>query len=214
MPAPDQIVWMQNLINEFCLGSLRFDKTRLYFAPEHGGIGLFDLKNCLRAQQSIWVKKAAQSSRDNWRWDLWTLGSGNNFTLPVLSNPNRHPVLSGIIESFHTLASKFYANDSNFFMSYILNNPVITISNGFPYETCDHFWSHAGNSNLFNVAKMRVKDFLLPNGTIRTLEQLNLDFGLNLSFTTYVRLASVLHHAKIKFRFPPADTGTDIGSFF
>jgi hypothetical protein len=214
MPTPEQIVWMQNLINGFCLGNLRFDKTRMYFAPDQGGLGLFDLKNCLRAQQSIWVKKAAHSSRDNWRWDLWTLGSGNIFTLPALPNPNQHPVLAGIIDSFRILACKFYATESNFFMSYILNNPLISISNGFPYETSDHFWLQAGNSNLFNVAKMRIKDFLMPNGTIHSLERLNLDYGLKLSFTTYVRLASVLHHAKTKFKFPPTGTGTDIGSFF
>jgi hypothetical protein len=213
LPDPDQLGWLQSTIDNFCLGTLRFDKSKLYLPPNQGGLGLFEIKNYLIAQQSIWVKRAAASTRDNWRYDLWVLGAGNIYTLPVVNDLIRHPILSGIISSYRSILLELNNKPDNIYNSYLLNNPVLCTNNRYPYVADFHFWNSSSTCNLPAVSRMKIGNFFSNEGNLLSLEYLNSNFNLNLTATLYMRLVSLLQGVKANFKFS-VTTGTDVGSFF
>jgi hypothetical protein len=183
----------QSKIDSFCLKNLSFAKDRLYIPPNEGGLGLINIKSLLLSQQSIWFKRAFRSSRDNWRFDMWVAGSGNCLCPDPVTLLNNGKIISaGIASSFLEFLKKYYSVSSNFLDSFVLNNPLITIENNFPWTWDEKFWSH-GSSNIFKIAHLRVRHFLL-NGKLKQLHQLNEEFTINLSPATYLRLISVFWH--------------------
>jgi hypothetical protein len=123
-PDPPTLLWMQNLINNFCTGSLRIAAEKLYLPPAKGGLGLINLRETLTAQQTIWFKRALVSSRDNWRWDLWQAGCGNCLTPdPDLLGTLTNPILYNLTLSMRQFLTKFYTKENSFLDSYVLNNP-------------------------------------------------------------------------------------------
>jgi hypothetical protein len=169
-PDPENLKWMQSLIDNFCLKNLNVSKTKLYLLPSSGGLGLIKLSDTLQGQQTIWFKKASYSTRDNWRWDLWKIGTGNCFTVPPLDTVE-HPILSTLTESFRSFLKKFYLKDANILEAYVLNNPLITLDNGFLYDLDARFWTAAGNTNIFNISQLKIKDFY-SEGKIKSVVQL------------------------------------------
>ena len=115
MPLDCQLAKMQQIIDNFCIGPLNIGKDRLYLSPDLGGIGLISIRDFLIAQHTVWIKRAQNSSRDNWRVDLYDLGFGN----PLAVNPNlidkmTHPILCGIPSSFAIFNNAFTNTSRNF----------------------------------------------------------------------------------------------------
>jgi hypothetical protein len=113
----------------------------------------------------MWFKRANLSSRDNWRWDLWRSGSGNCFCAdPEVLMESGKIITAGITFSFFEFCNHFYNNESNILDSFLLNNPVIKKSNGFPYDFSTKFWT-SGTINVFKLSRLRIRDFL-ENGKL------------------------------------------------
>jgi hypothetical protein len=205
---------MQSLIDNFCLKNLNVSKTKLYLHPSSGGLGLIKLSDTLQAQQTIWFKKASHSTRDNWRWDLWKIGAGNCFTVPPLDTVE-HPILGTLTGSFRTFLKKFYLKDANILEAYVLNNPLITLDNGFLYDLDARFWTAAGNPNIFSISQLKIKDFY-SEWKIKSLQSLNTDLNINLPLATYFRLTGILQQIKRRFliNLPPNSKAADIRCFF
>jgi hypothetical protein len=198
MPTENLINQMQFIMDNFCTGTLRISKEKLYSPPEQGGVGLINISHTLVAQQSIWFKRASISTRDNWRVVLWECGSGNCLTVdPDLLSPEGNPILFGLADSFRTFAKSFYLKDNNFLSSYILNNPCITVESGFPYPVNTRFWDNNA-ANLAIISKLKFSD-LLSNGRLKPLAVLNLETGASLSFVTYIRLSGIVSRALTLF---------------
>jgi hypothetical protein len=199
MPKEEMLDWMQSLVNNFCTGTLRISNDKLYLHPARGGLGLINLKHTLIAQQSIWFKRAAGSSRDNWRWDLWMCGSGNCLSPdPALLCPRKNPILYELVLNYRQFLLAFNTKDDNFKESFLLNNPCVDVAHGFPYNINTKFWLQNGITNLSVLAGLKVRDFLAQN-KILPYAELNGRFNLNLSFTTYIRLVGILNTAVAKF---------------
>jgi hypothetical protein len=194
-PIEDDLCWMQNSFDSFCTGNLRIGKEKLYLPLGDGGLGLINIKNALIAQQAIWFKRAAKSTRDNWRYDLWLCGSGNCLTPdPELLCQSGNPILYNLVQSFRTFSHEFYLSDNNFLDSYILNNPLFCLEEGFPYTLRTKFWLQNGTTNLAKLSRLKVRDFLV-DGKMRSFFNLNAQYEVNLSFTTYIRLTGLTNRA-------------------
>jgi hypothetical protein len=69
-PSTEMLTRIESLIVNFVLGNIKVAKDRLYISPKEGGLGLINIFSYLLGLQATWVKRAADSPRDNWRNDL------------------------------------------------------------------------------------------------------------------------------------------------
>jgi hypothetical protein len=212
LPTNADICWMQNLMDRFCIGNLRLSKEKLYTPLEKGGIGLINISHALKAQQINWFKRAAMSSRDNWRYDLWVCGSGNCMTPdPDKLDPESNPILSGLTNSFYEFLKIFYKINNNFLSAFVLNNPCISVEEGYPYPIRTRFWLQNGNTCLNTLSKIRFCD-LLVNNKLKPFALLNESLGLNLSFTMYIRLSGIVNRA-VQLNYKPETPALGIDNF-
>jgi hypothetical protein len=70
MPSDVQIKRLQDLLDKFCLGTLRLAKKRLYLPAREGGLGLINIRDYIISLQCAWIKRVTQHWGDNWRYDL------------------------------------------------------------------------------------------------------------------------------------------------
>jgi hypothetical protein len=114
-PNRNQIKRMQDLMDNFCLGRIRFAGKKLYLPADKGGLGLINLKNFITALQCSWIKRTTQHWCDNWRFDVKAASYGNPLTVTVGTfNRIEHPALSNISESFGSFTVELYKKDRNY----------------------------------------------------------------------------------------------------
>jgi hypothetical protein len=122
----DVLTEIDNVITQFVLGNLNVSKKRQYKPLCMGGLGLFNLKTFLCAQQATWVRKA-MSLDEQWKLELYYI---NNGTLLNSKDQNisqhTHPTLKFIAKSYETFYSSFTKFNENFKKSFLFNNSVIT----------------------------------------------------------------------------------------
>ena len=112
MPLDHQLLKMQQIIDNFCIGPLNIGKDHLYLNPDKGGLGLISIRDFLVAQHT---------SRDNWRVDLYSLGFGNPLSVnPNLIDKTTHPILHGIASSFAIFNNAFTNTSRNFKKAFFL----------------------------------------------------------------------------------------------
>jgi hypothetical protein len=182
------------MIDKFCTKGIRFAKDRLYHPPSEGGLGLINLKALLISQQSIWIKRASTSTRDNWRLDMWISGSGNCLCPdPQILHGQGKVISAGIANSFRTFSKAYYSIESNILDSFVLNNPLITTENNFPYNLDTAFWTQNALTNIRNISKLRIRDFL-QDGKLKSLNNLNNEFQINITVNIYFRLSNLFWH--------------------
>jgi hypothetical protein len=114
-PSELQLTRMQKQMDNFCLGSMKVAKKRLYLPPCEGGLGLINLKNFITALQCTWVKRVTQHWGDTWRFDLKAKCYGN----PLIANEKtfslaENPILFNICKSFGKFAEEFYGAEDNY----------------------------------------------------------------------------------------------------
>jgi hypothetical protein len=106
-------------------------------------------------------------------------------------------ITAGITFSFFEFCNHFYNNESNILDSFLLNNPVIKKSNGFPYDFSTKFWT-SGTINVFKLSRLRIRDFL-ENGKLKSNQQINIEFSLNIPVAVYFRIGTTLWYLKNRF---------------
>ena len=55
MPSEEKVKKIQNLLDNFAIGSLNFSKKRITLPQDKGGLGLFDVSSFLTGQQAGWI---------------------------------------------------------------------------------------------------------------------------------------------------------------
>jgi hypothetical protein len=125
-PQPTMLNRIQDLMSSFVVGNLKVAKEKLYREPDEGGLNLININNFLIGLQSVWVKRAHLSSRDNWRVDLRNITYGNPYILgPQLMPPGSCKLLGNISTSFEKFTKAFYLQERNYVEAYIVNNNAI-----------------------------------------------------------------------------------------
>jgi exonuclease III len=192
-PSNQQINRLQKLMDDFCMGTLRVAKKKLYLPPSEGGLGLICLKEYITAIQCAWIKRVTQHWGDNWRFDLKLACYGN----PLIADSNTfdrhaHPVLYNICESFGKFRSAFTSKDDNYKKAYIFKNPFFRRGRNDNGILCENFFGARGNFDLCaKLAKLKFEDFFIRGGP-KSLADLNNDYDLNFSLVTYMRLHEAL----------------------
>jgi hypothetical protein len=79
----------------------------------------------------------------------------------------------------------------------LLNNPVIKKSKGFPFDFSTKFWT-SGTINVFKLSRLRIRDFL-ENGKLKSNQQINTEFSLNIPAAVYFRIGTTFWHLKSRF---------------
>jgi len=126
LPSNRLLDKIQRALDDFSLGSIRFARERLCLKPEQGGLGLFNLKEFLEAQQCLWVLRANQSCRDIWRVNLNLLGNGNCLCVSNKSiNKAEHPILFGFASAFEKLRIVHDKRNDNHMSATLLDNSLI-----------------------------------------------------------------------------------------
>jgi hypothetical protein len=198
-PTDAQFKALQKILDDFCLGTLRIAKKKLYLPANEGGLGLVNLRDYITALQCSWIKRVTQHWSDNWRYDIKKKCYGN----PVLIDGNtfndtENPILFNIGKSFGKFKNEYYKKDSNYRKAFIFKNPMFQRSrddNGMLDEI--FFGRDTGYDDLVKIAKLKFED-LFTRGGPKSLFETNREFDINLSLVTYMRLHEALELYKNK----------------
>jgi len=195
-PSNQQINRLQQLMDDFCLGTLRVARKKLYIPPSEGGLGLICLKEYITSIQCAWIKRVTQHWGDNWRYDLKLACYGN----PLIADRNTfdrnaHPILYNICESFGKFRAAFTSKDDNYKKSFIFKNPFFRRGRNDNGILCENFFGARGNHALCTkLASLKFENFFVRGGP-KSLAELNNDYDLNFSLVTYMRLHEALGFA-------------------
>jgi hypothetical protein len=69
-PSGGQTNRLQKLLDDFCTGTSRIAKKKLYMPPNLGGLGLIKISDYIISLQCSWIKRTMQHWGDNWRYDI------------------------------------------------------------------------------------------------------------------------------------------------
>jgi exonuclease III len=199
-PDPPLLEEIQSLMTNFVIGNSRMSKERLFLQADKGGLGLTNLKNFLIGLQAVWVKKAHESTRDNWRVDLHSMSLGNCFACNLTAvAQDRHPILATLVASFNTFTGKFFRDGCNFWEMYICNNSLVTrnLNNNLLLDS-NFFQSNVPRLNLEQVSQLKFKDFFTGNN-FKSLDEVINDTNINFSLLTYMRLREAIMSCKNKY---------------
>jgi hypothetical protein len=202
-PNDEMLTKLTNLMTNFVSGFLKISKDRLFTDPDEGGIGLIKISSYLTGLQATWVKRAADSSRDNWRHDLRNVCAGNCYTAnPAAVPEGRYPALMPLITSYSSFRNAFTGTGTNYKKALIFNNDLIRRS---PTTTLlldsNFFSSNIPRLNLNEIANLKFSDFF-NNNMFLSLDELVETTGINFSLITYMRLRESLmfYHRKFSNR--------------
>ncbi len=188
-PTNNQMKRLQDLMDKFCLGTLRIAKKKLYLPPSQGGLGLIKISSYITALQCAWIKRSCEHWCDNWRFDLKKACYGN----PLIANANtfsrvNNPVLHNICSSFGKFALEFYKKDRNYKKALVFKNSMFKRGrndNGIMDE--NFFGNNRSFAEFQLIAKLRFDDFFI-RGRPKSLNQINLDSGVDFDLNCYMRI--------------------------
>jgi hypothetical protein len=185
---------IQNLMTKFVTGNLKVAEEKLYLPVEKGGLQLINVKNFITGLQCTWVKRAYESSCDNWRVNIRNVCMGNPYILsPELVREQGCSLLMNISMSFDSFRASFYKKEGNIRDSYIMHNKLV--HRGENSQTCINAAFFAGNRpnlNLQEISNITVNDLLI-NNTLKNLGTIEDDLGVIFSLATYLRLGEAMH---------------------
>jgi hypothetical protein len=192
-PSQGQTNRLQKLLDDFCTGSSRIAKKKLYMPPGLGGLGLIKVHDYIISLQCSWIKRITQHWGDNWRFDIKEKCYGNPLIAVGQTFSSReHPVKSNICCSFEKFAAAFTKKDSNYKKAYIFKNPLIRRGERDNGLLCENFFGRNNSFETFSkIAKLKYEDFFGRNGT-KTLHSVNMEYDLNFSLVTFMRLHEAL----------------------
>jgi len=198
MPSDAQLKRLQDLLDKFCLGTLRVAKKRLYLPAREGGLGLINLRDYIISLQCAWIKRVTQHWGDNWRYDMKKKCYGNPLVAGAGTfGPHENPILHNICNSFETFRNKFTSIEENYKKALIFRNPLFRRGRDDGRMLCEGFF---GNDfeELKKIAKLKFEDFFVRRAA-KSLDELNREFQTNFTLVTYMRLHEALQFARNKF---------------
>jgi hypothetical protein len=185
---------LQQVMDNYCTGSIRIANNRKYLPANWGGMGLINLKDFITGLQSTWVKRCHQHGADNWRNDLLTICYGNPFIFsPEMVNPNRHPILHNIATSYDLFSSEYHDIGKNFMKAYIFKNKLFKRGIRDNNIVCENFFGRNNDFQYFaKIARIRLEDILIGQ-QMKSLDEINDSLDLNFTLAVYMRLSGAVH---------------------
>jgi hypothetical protein len=196
-PSDQQFKRLQDLTDNFCLGTLQVAKKCRYLPANEGGTGLINLKDFVVSSQCAWVKRVTQHWGDNWRFDLKSKCYGNVLTANAQTfTVQENPILFNVCTSFGKFSAEFTNKDDNYKKAYIFRNPFFTRGRNDGRLLCERFFGFNLNDHLElrKIAKLKFEDFFVRRAA-KSLDEINREFGLNFTLITYMRLHEALQFA-------------------
>jgi hypothetical protein len=195
MPKTGTLNSIQKTIDDFIIGKNKVARNRLYLPVEDGGLGCFKLDDFLTAQQCVWIIKAHQSQRDNWRVNVLISSSGNclNFSWRQVEE-NLHPILHGLGKSFEKLRVNHDSANENFLHAFVLFNPMVFRGPGNKLPLDTDFLGATGNFNLCRkLSTLTIGDCYGQFGLLTSAE-LRIIHDIELSLEGYANLGRAVNH--------------------
>jgi hypothetical protein len=212
MPSDAQLKRLQDLLDKFCLGTLRVAKKRLYLPSREGGLGLINLRDYIISLQCAWIKRVTQHWRDNWRYDVKRKCYGNPLVAGAATfGPRENPILYNICNSFEMFRNKFTSIEENYKKALIFRNPLFRRGRDDGRMLHEGFF---GNNfeELKKIAKLKFEDFFVRRAA-KSLDEINREFHVNFTLVTYMRLHEALQFAKNKFEKDTSGTTKSLDFF-
>jgi hypothetical protein len=193
MPSQQQLKVMQEIVDKFCVGKFHVAKAKLYTPVSQGGLGLICLRDYLTALQCSWIKRVTQHWGDNWRFDIKQKCYGNPLIADQNSfSPVEKPILYNICSSFGRFRTEFYKKDSNYLKALIFKNPMFRRSRDDNRLLCEGFFGRDTSfEEMSRIAKLQYND-LFTRGRPKSLHDVNLEFNVNFTLVTYMRVHEAL----------------------
>ena len=189
-PTPQQLLEMKNLIYSFIQGTMNISVQRVIDSPERGGLGMIDLEAFIKAQQVNWVKRAQLCTKDNWRYNLKTLGRSNIWSIGKTEvDDNNHPILYNIAESYESFRAAFDSVNDNYREAFLLNNPSINYSRQDNRRINLNFFRQEPLIDEKILARLKFRDFYGDNG-MRGLAEITQRLNIPLNLATYMRIGA------------------------
>jgi hypothetical protein len=117
---------LNNVCENFVLGTEKVAKTKLYLTPKMGGLGLINMEDFIRALKCSWFKKAILGTNDNWKITLRTVTENfSNLHLVDTTKLECGEVLQNILEAVQFFIKKWDATENNFLTANIVGNTNI-----------------------------------------------------------------------------------------
>jgi hypothetical protein len=195
-PTPVQENNLQKALNDFCLGTLRTAKKKLYTPVSEGGLGLIKIGDFIAALQCSWVKRITQHWGDNWRYDFKRKCYGNPLIADSFTFAEReNPILFNIGTSFGKLRKAFTEKDDNYKKALVFKNPFFRRGRDDDRLLCENFFDTRDNFDMnCKIAKLKFEDFFVRNQP-KSQNSLLVEFGIDLNLVTYMRLHEALQFA-------------------
>jgi hypothetical protein len=116
---------IDTLITDYVKGNLNIAKKRLYLAPEHGGLGLFDKDDFLDSQKCSWIKRSV-GLNEPWKVILYVSNFGVVFNSKKRNiNVDEYPICNQICASYEKFLNAFTAANENYPKIFIFENDKI-----------------------------------------------------------------------------------------
>jgi len=196
-PSDQQLKRLQEITDNYCLGTIQLAKKRRYLPANEGGLGLINIKEFVISLQCSWIKRITQHWGDNWRFDIKAKCYGNVMIANSQTFQAReNPILSNICTSFGKFSAEFTNKDDNFKKAYIFRNPFFRRGRNDDRILCERFFGLNVNDHfeLRKIAKLKYDDFFVRRAA-KSLDEINREFNLNFSLVTYMRLHEALRYA-------------------
>jgi hypothetical protein len=193
-PKINQLEAMQKIMDNFSIGKLKVANNRKYLKPSAGGLGLINLNDFISGTQCSWIKRVHQHGDDNWRHDLLAACYGNPCILnSVTFSYASNPVLHTIGTSYEKFSVSFNNIGKNYLRAFFFKNPIFVRSQNDRGLICENFFGrHLGFAFFEKIAKLRLED-LMTRGGLKSLDDINNEYDLNLTLVIYMRLQTAVH---------------------
>jgi len=192
-PTKAQLKRLEQIIFDFVKGPLNISNDKVTKPLKEGGVGLFSVDNYVAALQASWIKRAAQSARDNWRYDVLKITEGNPLTLhPKMVRRESNPIIFNLAESWQKFIANYYAIDENFWESYVFYNPFLQRGRNDSKMLDKQFFRQTQNIEMSVIAKTKVCDIATPAG-LNSIDEIT-EGGVNLNLNTYMRLGESIQY--------------------
>jgi hypothetical protein len=197
-PTQQQIQLLSEEIDSFIKGGLNIAKQRITGDVDAGGLGMIDVQSYITSLQAAWFKKINGNISDNWRFDINKAASGNIFAIdPGELKKTGLVIATGIAESFCKVRLEFCKTENNLLESFAVNNPVLKrFENNVSLLTI--LKNNVPRINVERIFHLKISDFW--DGSLKSLDEICEDTGINFSLVTYMRLNGIISQGCARFR--------------
>jgi hypothetical protein len=174
---------------------------------------MININTYIKSLHCSWLKKATQSSIDNWRVDLQQLSGGNPVNADPEQIPVYHPILKTITGSFHDFKGAFFRTGKNLLYANFLDNPCLVNNKREKIRVKDDIF----HNNLVNgeyLSNIKIGDLLTGTENFKSIEDVRLIVRYEMQGQQYERLKTcVLDSLKLNKKFMNTDSALELTSF-